>query len=68
MIINVNYSVEINDPKLIQKVLNNAEELGYDWGDAGKVETIRRFLVNDGIENVFPIDEIDRNLVQIKGD
>lgn len=68
MIINVSYSVEITDPKLIQQILHNAEQLGYDFGDAGKIETIRRHLIDDGIEGVFPVSEIDRHLVQIKGD
>jgi hypothetical protein len=46
--------------------LSNAEDLGYDYGDAGKAETIRRYLVCEGIDNVFPESEFDRNLIQVE--
>lgn len=65
MKIEVKYSVEINDKNLIEKALNNAEELGYDYGDAGKAETLRRYLTEEGISNVFPESDFDRNLILV---
>jgi hypothetical protein len=67
MKIEVKYSVELDDKNLIEKVLKNAEELGYDYSDAGKVETLKRYLTEEGISNVFPESEFDRNLIIVKG-
>lgn len=66
MKIEVKYSVEINDKNLIQKVLDNAESLGYGYSDPGKVETLRRHLICEGIDNVFPEDFFDRDLVHVE--
>lgn len=66
MKIEIKYSVEIDDKKLIENILKTAEDFGYDYGDAGKVETIRRYLVSEGISNVFPESEFNRDLILIK--
>jgi hypothetical protein len=68
MNLEISYSVEFDwksEKDILSKVLKNAEELGYSYGDAGKEETIKRFLISEGIENVFPESEIDRNLIKV---
>lgn len=66
MKVEIRYSVEITDEKIIEKALKNASDYGYDYGDAGKVETMKRYLTCEGIDNVFPDGEFDRNLVEVK--
>lgn len=45
--VKVNYKIHIND-KDFNRLLKNAKQLGFDHGDAGEIETVRRLLKSDG--------------------
>ena len=48
----VHYDVEVSE-KVFQRVLQYATELGYDFADAGPIETVRRALISEGRDSVF---------------
>lgn len=49
--IEVHYTLHLNESNF-KKVLKEAEELGHDFNDAGKLLTVRRYLQMDGIDAV----------------
>ena len=51
MKIDVAFSVELDEAKF-RKVLAEAEAMGLNYGDAGKLEMARRFLIHNGIEGI----------------
>jgi hypothetical protein len=51
MLINVKYTVDIPDEHF-KTIIKSAEELGYDFDDAGKITTVRRMLIREGIDKV----------------
>jgi len=61
--IEVHYTLHLDD-KDFDKVLKEAEMAGCDYEDAGKIETVRRFLQGDGINGVEMILE-DPNAIKI---
>lgn len=50
-LIEVHYIVRIPAEDL-NRLLNSAEEDGYSYSDAGKLETLRRKLIGDGINSL----------------
>lgn len=51
--IKVSYTVHLSDEQF-KKALKLAEEAGCDYNDAGKVETIRRYLISNGVDEGLP--------------
>lgn len=64
MKIKVEYEIEMDD-SLKKKVLAAAEEEGYDYDDAGPIETIKRMLIDVGVSGTFPEEHIDTKLWNI---
>lgn len=53
MKIHVEYVIEISD-KHKQKLIEQAEEEGYTYNDAGPVESIKRMLIYEGVALTLP--------------
>jgi hypothetical protein len=54
LIVEVRYTVRI--PKAeVGKIMDAAEDLGCGYGDPGKKELVRRFLVDKGIDGICDI-------------
>lgn len=66
MRIEINYVVTINCDDIQKRVLDDATDRGFDFGNAGEVETLRRYLLANGTSNVFAGMSFDRDEVEIK--
>ena len=51
----------ILDENTKRRLLRIAEDMGYDHGDAGKLLTIRRLLMHEGLDGAFP-DEYQQDI------
>ncbi len=49
--IEIHYIAHINENDF-KSLLKHAEDLGYDFNDAGKMETVRRYLQSEGTAEV----------------
>lgn len=47
--IEVHYTVELDDADF-KRALSLAEERGLDYNDAGKMETVKRLLIDEGVQ------------------
>ena len=56
--IEIYYTIEVED-KDLDRALVGARELGHGFADAGPIETIKRCLMDEGINGTFPPDRFD---------
>lgn len=62
----ITYKVIINSESVFQKAFKQAQDSGYDYGDAGPLKTLKRFLVHEGYDVVFPEESTEISDVQLK--
>lgn len=62
--VEVHYIVHLQD-KDFDKLLKDAEELGHDFNDAGKMLTLKRYLQDEGLNQAESILQ-DLNAIKVE--
>ena len=56
--IEIHYTIEVDDSDF-KKALVGAQEFRHGFADAGPIETMKRCLIDEGINGTFPPDKFD---------